>query len=125
MILKKSGLSIIIIVLLGLVMFVTCPKENDHKNAICLAINKAVDEKLGDNSLFSLTGIVNFAGKWVIKKGANVFIDSYVEVDSYGLLSVGRYTFEGHNDVISVGMFNHVFTMSKDDILEELEKQGL
>ena len=109
--------------LLGVVMFATCPKENDHKDAICLAINKAVDEKLGDSSL-SLQGVVNFAGKWAIKQGANLFIDSYVKVESYGLLSIGRYTFNDRNSVISVGMFNHVFTMSKDDILEEIEKHG-
>ena len=120
---KKSGLTIIIIVLLGLVMFVTCPKENDHKEAICLAINKAVDEKLGESSL-SLSGLLNYGGKLAIKKGAELFIDSTVEVESYGLLSIGRYTFDGHNNVISVGMFNHVFTMSKDDILEEIEKRG-
>ena len=121
---KKSGLSIIIIVLLGLVMFVTCPKENDHKDAICLAINKAVDEKLGDSSL-SLSGLLNYGSKFAIKKAAQLFVESTVEVDSYGLVSIGRYTFNGNNNVISVGMFNHVFTMSKDDILEELDKQGL
>ena len=121
---NKSVLSIIVVILLGLVMFVTCPKENDHKDAICLAFNKAVDEKLGESSL-SLEGAVNFAGKWVIKQGANLFINSYVEVENYGLVSIGRYTFNGHNKVISVGMFNHIFTISKDDILEEIEKQGL
>jgi len=120
---KKSGLTIIIFVLLGLVMFVTCPKENDHKEAICLAINKAVDEKLGESSL-SLSGLFTYGGKLAIKKGAELFIDSTIEVESYGLLSIGRYTFDGHNNVISVGMFNHVFTMSKDDILEEVEKRG-
>ena len=71
-----------------------------------------------------MTGAVNFAGKWVIKQGANLFIDSYVEVENYGLVSIGRYTFNNHNNVISVGMFNHVFTMTKDDILEEVEKRG-
>jgi len=104
-------------------MFVTCPKENDHKEAICLAINKAVDEKLGESSL-SLSGLFTYGGKLAIKKGAELFIDSTIEVESYGLLSIGRYTFDGHNNVISVGMFNHVFTMSKDDILEEVEKRG-
>ena len=66
---KKSALSIIIIVLLGVVMLVTCPKEKDHKNAICLAINKAVDEKLGDNSLFS----ENSDGKRLITAFADAF----------------------------------------------------
>ena len=121
---KKGFLSIIALVILALVMIATCPKEKDHKDAICLAINKAVDEKLGDSDL-SLQGFVNFAGKWVIKQGANLFIDSYVTVENYGLLSIGRYTFNDRNSIISVGMFNHVFTFSKDDVLEEVEKHGL
>ena len=121
---NKTALSIIIIVVLGLVMFVTCPKKNDHRDAICLAINKAVDEKFGESSL-SLSGLLNYGGKFAIKKAAQLFVESTVEVDNYGLLSIGRYVFNGNNNVISVGMFNHVFTMSKDDILEKMEKQGL
>jgi hypothetical protein len=46
---KKNGLlSIIALVILGLVMIATCPKEKDHKDAICLAINKAVDERISE-----------------------------------------------------------------------------
>ena len=104
-------------------MITTCPKENDHKDAICIAINEAIDEKLGESD-FSLQGIVKGVGKWVVKKTVALFIDSYVEVENYGLLSIGRYTFNGQNSVISVGLFNHVFTMSKDDVLKEIEKHG-
>lgn len=121
---KKSTLSIIVIALVGLIMLVTCPKENDHKETICLAINEAVDEKVGDSG-FSLEGLIKYGAKYTIKEAAELFIDSNVEVQSYGLVSIGRYTFNGHNDIISVGMFNHVFTMSKEDILREVEKRGL
>lgn len=120
---KKSTISIIVIAVIGLVMLATCPKENDHKDAICLAINEAVDEKIGDGG-FSLEGLVKYGAKYTIKEAAELFIDSNVEVQSYGLVSIGRYTFNGHNDIISVGMFNHVFTMSKDDVLEEVKKRG-
>ena len=35
------------IIVLGLfIMMMMCPKEKDHKDAICLAINQAVDEIL-------------------------------------------------------------------------------
>ena len=119
-----SILIILIIVIMGMFMLTTCPKEQDHKDAICLAINKAVDEKLGDSSL-SFAGVINYGSKFAIKQIASLFIDSNVTVDNYVFWSVGLYTFNGRNNVISIGMFNHVFTMSKDDILDELEKQGL
>ena len=121
---KTIIFSILIIVVVGLFMLTTCPKEQDHKDAICLAVNKAVDEKCGDSSL-SIAGMINYGGKFAIKQLASLFIDSNVTVDNYVFWSVGRYTFNGRNNVISIGMFNHVFTMSKDDILDELEKQGL
>jgi len=104
-------------------MLATCPKDQDHKDAICLAINKAVDEKIGDSSL-SFSGVIKYGSKFAIKQGASLFVDSNVTVENYGVLSIGRYTFGGRNSVISVGLFNHVFTMSKDDILRELEKRG-
>ena len=105
-------------------MIVTCPKESDHKDAICLSVQKAVDEKLGDGGL-SIEGLLNIAGKMTINNIARSFVDSNVTVQNYFLLSMGRYTFNEHNDVISVGVFNHVFTITKDDILEELAKYGI
>ena len=112
------------IIVIGLFMMMMCPKEKDHKDAICLAINQAVDEKFGESSL-SISGIINYGSKFALKKVAWLFIDSNVTVDNYGLLSIGRYTFDSKNSIISVGLFNQVFTISKDDILEEIEKQGL
>ena len=120
---KKSFFLVVLVVLVGFFMLATCPKDNDHKEAICLSINKAVDEKFGDSSL-SISGLINYGSKLAIKNAARLFIDSNVEVQNYGLLSIGRYTFNGRNKVISVGMFNHVFTISKNDILEEVQKYG-
>ena len=73
-----SILIILIIVIMGLFMLTTCPKEQDHKDAICLAINKAVDEKLGDSSL-SFAGVINYGSKFAIKQIASLFIDSLLD----------------------------------------------
>ena len=120
---KKFFLFVIVLAIIGFIMMATCPNEKDHEEAICLAIDQAIDEKLGDCS-FSLMGAVKFGSKFALKKGAELFIDLNVAVENYGVVSIGRYTFNGRNKVISVGLFNHVFTMSKNDILEEIEKRG-
>ena len=108
---------------LAAVMAMTCPPEVRHKDSICLSINRAIDEKFGDSE-FSLMGIINYGGKFALKKVAKLLVDSNVTVENYGLLSVGRFSFDGREKVVSVGMFNYIFTLSKDDVLEEIEKQG-
>ena len=122
---KKFLFFLVFLAVLGIAMMVTCPKVDDHKNAICLVANQAIDEKVGTGSGFTIEGIINVGGRMAMKKVAEVFIDSNVEVTNYVVLSIGRFTFGNHDDIISVGVFNHVFTFSKDDVLRELEKQGL
>ena len=95
----------------------------DHKEKICWGINQAINEKIGDSDI-SIEGIFRWGGKMVLKKGAKFFIDQSISVKDYFVLSIGYYTFNDHNDIISLGMFNHIFTYDKNDILEELEKNG-
>ena len=120
---KKLLIFAALLAVLGIAMMMTCPKEHEHKDAICLSLNQAIDEKIGDGGL-SIQGIINYGSKIALKKVAKVFIDANVDVKNYGVLSIGRFTFGDHNDLISVGVFNHVFTFSKDDVLKEVEKQG-
>ena len=122
---KKLWIFLFILAVLGIAMMVTCPKEEEHKDAICLSLNQAIDEKIGTGGVLTLEGIINLGGKIAWERVAKVFIDANVDVKNYGVLSIGRFTFDDHNDLISVGVFNHVFTFSKDDVLRELQKQGL
>lgn len=105
-----------------LILLLTCPSEKTHKDAICLSINRAIDEKLGDAD-FSWAGIMNYGSKIIIKNVANLLVESNLNVENYYLFSVGRNTFD-NGKVVSVGVLNHVFTFNKDDILEEIEKRG-
>ena len=120
---KKLLIFVALLAVLGIAMMMTCPKEYEHKDAICLSLNQAIDEKIGSGGL-SIQGIINYGSKIALKKVVKVFIDANVDVKNYGVLSIGRFTFDDHNDLISVGVFNHVFTFSKDDVLKEVEKQG-
>ena len=52
---------------------------------------------------------------------AEIVIDKKLFVDNYFVCSIGRIVFEGEEKIVSVGCFNHVFTMPEDKLKEELK----
>ncbi len=90
-------------------MVITNPKKAAHNEAIAVEYKEALQKKVG---VFSL-----LAGQKTLEK----VVDSAVEVSDYVLLSVGKYSSRDDvSSVVSVGVFNHVFVFTKDDILDEL-----
>ena len=53
---------------------------------------------------------------------AEMVIDQKLMVDNYFVCSIGRVLLDGEEKVVSVGCFNHVFTMPEDKLKEELKK---
>ena len=51
---KKLWIFLFILAVLGIAMMVTCPKEEEHKDAICLSVNQAIDEKIGTGGVLTL-----------------------------------------------------------------------
>ena len=54
--------------------------------------------------------------KFVVNKG----VESFVNVKDYFIVSVGTYTLNDKNGIVSLGLFGHVFTFTKDDFWKEL-----
>ena len=48
-----------------------------------------------------------------------LFIDNMLMVDDYFICSIGTVSYGGETKVVSVGIFNHVFTASADKLAEE------
>ena len=49
-----------------------------------------------------------------------MIVKNNMEVDNYFLFSVGK----AGDNVVSVGVMNHVFTISKEELQKKLEEQG-
>lgn len=127
-----------IILVLLVIMAITCPSREDHKNAIKGVTHEWVADKVdgiaGDaiNSLMGSVGLGSM-GDWVKNLGVNFlneqlnnFLDDYFEVDNYLVLTVGHYDLLGKRHTVSVGAFGHVFTFNTEDIDKViLEKLGL
>lgn len=112
---KKLGLALIILLILGVTAVVTCPDKEAHKDAITKVINEVVQEELGvkeEDNLGILKGLANI--------GAGIFLESKFSVDNYFVCSVGRILYGAENEAVSLGVFGHVFTFSKENIKEYL-----
>lgn len=113
---KKLFKILLVVLIIGGVAVISCPDKQAHKDAITSVINEAVQDELGVNpeedSLGILKGLANI--------GAGIYLDSKFDVKNYFLFSVGTILHGAENDVVSLGVFGHVFTFDKEDVKEML-----
>ena len=106
--------AVAILALLGIAV-VTCPDKQAHKDAILAVINEKLNENIRKNakdgdeglSLLGATIGTSISG-WVLDKG--------LTVDNRFVYSVGQFNSGKEIKKVSVGVFGHVFTFSKDDV---------
>ena len=110
---------LIVLLLVAILMVLTVPDKQQHKEAMMEAINEYVEEeavdKLGDNVLAKL-------GKGVIVKTVETALNSKLKVDNYYLFNTTHVRLNGEDQILSAGLFGHVFTFDKQMIREKLEE---
>ena len=109
----------ICMVLLAVVCVVTCPDKEAHVTVIKDRFSAALLSPSGDD------GEVSGWDKFKSMIGTSVLefmIDNELQVDNYFVLSVGRIPYDGESRVVSVGVLNHVFTMSEEEIAQAAEE---
>ena len=116
----KKIFALVITLFAILLMVLTCPDKKAHTEAIRSAVSGYVNETLSQRQEDGI--VMGFLGSLFVSKVAEVYLDNSLEVSNYLLFSVGRITFDGTTRVVSVGVFNHVFTSDKDDIRQALQK---
>ena len=117
----KRILVFIVLIAIALAAVVTCPPKDAHKDALMNLVNVALDTELSKNaSTDEEKGLALFGS--IIGSGiADYVIDKKLLLDNYFVCSIGRIVFDGEEKVVSVGVFNHVFTMPEDKLKEELK----
>ena len=100
---KKIIIAGVILLLLVVLAMVTCPDRNAHQNAI-VAKWSQVDKEA--NELEKLGGAIG--GKFI-----SLALDTRLDVQDCVVLSLGQI--DG-DKIVSVGLFTHVFVVSKEKI---------
>lgn len=105
---------------LSLACVVTCPDKEAHSEPLVRLFNVACQTKLAaittdENELLMM--ILSSA----LGSGIAEYIDKHLIVDNYFVCSVGRLNDAGEEKIVSLGVLNHIFIMSEEDLLRELE----
>ena len=111
---KKGLWAVAVVAVVLAAMALTSPSEEKHEQAVASAISANFD---------------NVSAGFIHpnKKLLSLVLKPLVDVDNYGIVSIGRCPLIDR--VVSVGVFGHVFTLSEDmltdAINEQIEKLGI
>lgn len=120
---KKKSPLLCLISLLAIVgiAVLTCPDKAAHKEAIMSVINEKINESVGKETTEGGEGIAVLAsslGSGIV----GYVLDNRLSVKNHFVFSTGEIKhFDGETERLSVGVFGHVFTFSKEDLDKALE----
>lgn len=125
----KKLIALIFFVAIIMMAVVTCPNAEAHKNAVSNVMSNVVDDKISDelasdNSNFLSAGLASI-GSVFADKIIDVIVDEKLHVSNYIVFSLGKLHWENEDKVVSVGVFNQIYTFSEEDIRKVLAEQGL
>jgi hypothetical protein len=118
---KKVFIAIVVLLAIAGIAVLTCPDKAAHKEAIMLVINEKINESVGKETDEGDEGIAVFAsslGSGII----GYVLDNRLSVKNHFVFSTGEIRhLDGETERLSIGVFGHVFTFSKEDLDKALE----
>ena len=118
---KKLFIAIVVLLAIAGIAVLTCPDKAAHKEAIMSVINEKINESVGKETDEGDEGIAVFAsslGSGII----GYVLDNRLSVKNHFVFSTGEIRhLDGETERLSIGVFWHVFTFSKEDLDKALE----
>jgi len=115
----KKLLSVLILLMVAILMTLTRPDKERHKEAMLKAIEEYVDEeskdRLGDNVLAKIS-------KGVVMKTAETALNSKLKEHNYFLCNTTSVRLRGKDNTLSLGVFGMEFTFDKEMIRDKLDE---
>ena len=121
---KKSHtalwVTLAIVAVLAAALAITNPDKNDHCNAISKVTKDWTGEKIEN---IAGDGIAGGVVKAITTPIMSKVVESIVDVDNYGLCSVGHIDIGDSKTKVSFGIMGHVFTFNKAQIDAKIKEQ--
>ena len=115
----KKLLVVLILLMVAVIMILTRPDKEQHKEAMLKAIEEYVEEesvdRLGDNVLAKIS-------KGVVVKTAETALNSKLKEHNYFIFNTTSVRLKGQDNTLSLGLFGKVITFDKEMIREKLEE---
>ena len=124
---KKSHMGCLLGILITLVAFaivliLTCPKPEQHKDVLSGVITKTVNDAVNDTTNTTGNALIDNAFRSISNAFAgNVIrsaVDNLVTVDNHIIYSTGKINYAGQDHIVSLGLLGHIFTVDEDDLQE-------
>ena len=116
----KKMLAIVIVLLVAVLMTLTKPDEQKHKDAMMSAIKEFVDQEAQDRGYKD--NVLTKLGKGIVNTAIKTALNSKLKFNDYYILNTSYVKLDGENQLLSLGAFGHVFTFDKDMLKEKLEE---
>jgi hypothetical protein len=117
---KKILVTLLVLLVIGAVGVVSCPDRQAHKDAIMAVVNDSVNEELQTDVEIAqgLSALVSSIGSGIM----GYVLDKRLTVKNYFVCSIGEIKdFDGVDQIVSLGIFGHVFTLGKEDLKQVMK----
>lgn len=118
---KLIGLAIIVVI--AFIMSMTVPDKKAHKVAMMKAVKEYVDEEAANRGIAD-NGLTR-VGKNLVVKTIEEVLSKKLVVKNYFLFNTTHIERNEKNQMLSVGVFGHVFTFDKDMLRDALNESAL
>ena len=114
----KKLLAIVIVLLAAILMVLTCPSKEAHKEAMLAVVEEYVQEE--SQSKFG-TNLFARVGQNVIVRTVKLLLDTQLKEHNYYVLNTTSIKLGDKEKTLSVGVLGHVFTFDKEMLRENIE----
>ena len=108
----------LVILALACVCVVTCPDKSAHSEALKDILNTVMTEEMNKSVETDEDAGWAMLGSMIGTGLGGLMIDNMLKVENYFVCSIGTITYENETNIVSVGILNHVFTASEEDVKE-------
>lgn len=112
---KKFLIFIGIIATIAIALMATTPDKQQHHDTIKEVLSRAVNAELRDNNI---GGAVASIGSVFAMNAVDEFLNRSLLIRDHRFYNIGVIDYDGEFQMVSVGVFNHVYTFDENQARE-------
>ena len=112
---KKFLIFIGIIAAIAFALMATTPDKQQHHDTIKEVLSRAVNAELRDNNI---DGAVASIGSVFAMNAVDEFLNRSLLIRDHRFYNIGVIDYDGEFQMVSVGVFNHVYTFDENQARE-------
>ena len=112
---KKFLIFIVIIAAIAIALMATTPDKQQHHDTIKEVLSRAVNAELRDNNI---AGAVASIGSVFAINAVDEFLNRSLLIRDHRFYNLGVIDYDGEFQMVSVGVFNHVYTFDENQARE-------